>query len=75
MSVRIPAGARMYGLLDVCTSGQRVFCPEELDFVDSMGRLLGAAIERDLAGQAGELLRGTELRHVSQLTRVALAGS
>jgi hypothetical protein len=47
VSVRLQAGNRAYGLLDMCTSSQRVFCSEELAFIDSMRRLLSAAIDRD----------------------------
>jgi GAF domain-containing protein len=65
ISIRLEVGHRAYGLLDICTNVQRVFCPEELDFLNSMGRLVGAAIERGQADHADDSLRPTELARAS----------
>ena len=65
ITIRLQADSRTYGLLDICTSRHRVFSPEELDFVNSVGRLLGAAIERESAANSGDLPRRAQFRCAS----------
>jgi hypothetical protein len=65
VTVGLRAGNRAFGLLDVCTRGERVFCPLELDFLHSIGDLVGAAIERDAADGSGGMPRASRLRPAS----------
>jgi hypothetical protein len=65
ISIRLQAGNRAYGLLDVCANGQRVFCAEEIEFLHSMARLVGAAIERGLANHTDEMPRPERLARAS----------
>jgi diguanylate cyclase (GGDEF)-like protein len=58
ISVGLQVGQRAYGLLDVYAIRERVFGREEVEFVQTVAEILGAAIERsqvDAARQAREV--------------------
>lgn len=57
ISIGLHAAQRVYGLLDVSSTTQRIFSDQEIQFLDTVGGIVSAALERsqvDASRQANE---------------------
>ena len=51
--VRIVGSPRAYGILGVFVTRPRLFSPEDVDFLQSIGHVLSLAVQRDAHGAGG----------------------